>query len=57
MVGIQCINRSQAHEFGNTVDAQFLFWEYLFPIVGTGALQCVVTYPAQIYTVLLQAHM
>jgi hypothetical protein len=56
-VGIQCINRSQAHEFGNTVDAQFLFWEYLFPIVGTGALQCVVTYPAQIYTVLLQAHM
>ncbi len=23
-----------------TVDTQFLFWEYLFPIFGIGSLQC-----------------
>jgi hypothetical protein len=48
-----CTTESQTHECGNwdCGAAQFLFWEYLFPISVIHSLQCVVTYLAQKFTI------
>jgi hypothetical protein len=34
------ISRSQTHEWRIGTEAQFLFWEYLFPVFTIASLQC-----------------